>query len=360
MTNLEEKKLIFVISQPRSGSTLLQRILGSHSQIHTLAEPWIMLPTVYALRDQGYLAEYNSEISSRAIELFIEELPNGQQDFLDGIRLMYQHIYGKALQLTSKNYFLDKTPRYYYIISELYSIFPNARFILLIRNPLDVLNSILNSWVKDNWYALYRFKDDLLKAPNLIQKAQFELGDSVCVMKYENLVTEPKNSIQIICDYIGISFEEEMINYNNNKAKKFELGDQQNIYKYKKPNLLNVEKWVNNLSNFHRWRLFKEYLEQIGEDTFNKLGYSYQECNQKIINSSPPKHKLYFSIPFSWLIKKPKDVKPFSYEWLFRNYYCRYCRFKELVSEKGHDKTFSHIIQKSPSLVAKLLTGKMQ
>ena len=104
---------------------------------------------------------------------------------------MYQHIYGQVLEPTRKTYFLDNTPRYYYIISELYSIFPNAKFIFLFRNPLDVVNSILNTWVKDDWYALSQYRDDLIKAPHLLQKGKIELGDSVYVIKYEKLITEP-------------------------------------------------------------------------------------------------------------------------------------------------------------------------
>jgi len=62
--NLYGKNLIFLISQPRSGSTLLQKILNTHSQIISASEPWIMLNPVYALRSSGIKAEYNSKIAN--------------------------------------------------------------------------------------------------------------------------------------------------------------------------------------------------------------------------------------------------------------------------------------------------------
>jgi hypothetical protein len=346
MITLEQEKLIFIISQPRAGSTLLQRILGNHSQVHTVAEPWIMLPAVYALRDRGYEAEYNSAISTRAIDLFLKELPNGREDFYNGIRLMYQHIYGKALQSTTKSYFLDKTPRYYYIIPELYSIFPDAKFILLIRNPLDVLNSILNTWVKDNWFAVSKYRDDLIKAPFLILEGKRELRDKLYILKYEQLITDSENTIQDLCNYIGISFEPKMIDYNNNKIKEFKLGDPKSVYQYKKPNASNTNKWIDNAKKPQLWRVFKEYLELIEENTFNELGYSYRDCNQKIMENSPAKSSLYFTVPFSWLIKKPEDVRQFSCEKLFRSYFHKRHRFKQLVDEKGYSKTLLHIINK--------------
>ena len=61
MDGKQGENLIFIISQPRAGSTLLQRILGGHPEIHTAAEPWIMLHPLYALKSKGCSAEYNAE-----------------------------------------------------------------------------------------------------------------------------------------------------------------------------------------------------------------------------------------------------------------------------------------------------------
>ena len=50
---LKCENLILMISPPRAGSTMLQRILGSHSDIHTVSEPWLVLHPLYALRPEG-------------------------------------------------------------------------------------------------------------------------------------------------------------------------------------------------------------------------------------------------------------------------------------------------------------------
>jgi len=55
--NISGKNLIFLISQPRSGSTLLQRVTGSHSEIQTESEPRIMLHPRYALKHEGLTME---------------------------------------------------------------------------------------------------------------------------------------------------------------------------------------------------------------------------------------------------------------------------------------------------------------
>ena len=134
-------KLIFLISLPRSGSTLLQKVLNSHSDIQTKSEPWIMLHPIYALRQGGYSAEYNEQLAFKALGIFLRDLPNREETYIEGLRLMFSHIYSMALNELNSKYFLDKTPRYYEIIPELYSIFPEAKFVVLLRNPVAVLNS---------------------------------------------------------------------------------------------------------------------------------------------------------------------------------------------------------------------------
>ena len=72
------KNLIFLISQPRAGSTLTQKILGCHSQIHTISEPWMMLHPLYALKHRGYQAEYQSDLAFQGLENTLNILPNGK------------------------------------------------------------------------------------------------------------------------------------------------------------------------------------------------------------------------------------------------------------------------------------------
>jgi len=65
-------------------------------------------------------------------------------------------LYNRALEVAGKRFFLDKTPRYYFIIPELKNVFPEAKFIILLRNPLAVLSSILNTWFQNNLQALQK------------------------------------------------------------------------------------------------------------------------------------------------------------------------------------------------------------
>ena len=188
--------LIFLISQPRAGSTMLQRILAGHGDVQTLSEPWLMLHPFYALRQAGYEAEYNAGVARGAVLDFLQSLPRGEQDYLEGLRRMYLYLYDRALAGSGKHFFLDKTPRYYFVIPELLRTFPEAHFIILLRNPLGVLNSVLSTRVRENWYALHKFKHDLLRAPQLILAGLEQLGDKAIVVHYEQLLQDPTGGTQ--------------------------------------------------------------------------------------------------------------------------------------------------------------------
>lgn len=88
--------LVFVISQPRSGSTLLQSILGSHSDIHTVPEPWMMLHFVYALREEGLEAEYDARLARMAMVDFLEAI-GGRGTYIDMVRKASSELYRLSL-----------------------------------------------------------------------------------------------------------------------------------------------------------------------------------------------------------------------------------------------------------------------
>jgi hypothetical protein len=142
MAAFSQKNLIFLISQPRAGSTLTQRILGSHREIYTVSEPWIMLHPLYALRRDGHQAEYSVQNSQKALDNFLNLHPEGKEAYFQAVRQMSLNLYEGLLRGSDKKYFLDKTPRYYYILPDLYRTFPDAKYILLIRSSTRLFKRI--------------------------------------------------------------------------------------------------------------------------------------------------------------------------------------------------------------------------
>ena len=230
------QNLIFVISQPRSGSTLLQRILAGHPDIQTSAETWLMLYPAYAMKNSGLEAEFNSKWANRGIQDFLENYADGNETYINAWRNWARVIYGKALEKSEKKYFLDKTPRYFFIIPELYQLFPDAKFIFLIRNPLAVLASELKTYVKGDWNILSLFYPDLIQAPNLILHGIDQLQEHAITIHYEDIVQYPEKAINQLCEKLGISFVENMLNYGDTPPPVGIMNDKVGIIRYDRPN----------------------------------------------------------------------------------------------------------------------------
>lgn len=287
MINNRGKNLIFLISQPRAGSTMTQKILGSHSDVHTTSEPWLMLHPMYSLKKSGIYTEYSSKLAEIALENLLSQIENGFEIYLEEIRNMYSSIYSKLLKTTGKTFFLDKTPRYYFIINELYNCFPDSKIIILIRNPLSVLSSIINTWIHDDWYKLSDFRYDLMYAPDLLIKGIEKLDDKVMCIQYEEIIVNPEIEIKKICNFIGLDFQNKMIEYGKNQLPKWSYGDQGAVYKKIKPDAEHKEKWIKNINNSQTWRVMKDYLDYLGKDRIKRLGYSFEKFEKILIKNKP-------------------------------------------------------------------------
>ena len=186
----------FIISQPRAGSTLLQRLLATHPQIQTIGEPWLAIPFVYALREKGVSSEYIHISLAQGFGEFVSKLPGGRGDYFREVRTMLERLQQKV-SAPGKTYFLDKTPRYHLILDELAQIFPDAKFLVLWRNPLAVAASILNTWQKGRFDLRY-YEQDIFRGPRNILSFVEKKSAAIFTVRYEDLVTQPEVWMQQI------------------------------------------------------------------------------------------------------------------------------------------------------------------
>lgn len=298
--------MIFLISQPRAGSTMSQRILGSHPNIYTVSEPWILLGPLYPLHFDNFDAEYDARLFKTAWQSFFQQLLKGEEAYYQGLCLMYSHLYNCALKDTGKKFFLDKTPRYYYIISEIYRTFPKAKFIILLRNPLPVLCSIINTWVKAKWSKMENFKYDLIKGPSLLLEGIKNLGDRCLVLHYEKIILNPQKEFQRICQTMGLEFFPEMIEYGINNSTKWQFGDQKLVYQKTRPEPQNLDKWILSLENPQIWQAANDYLEFLGLEIVYQMGYSYRQLRKTLDINRPKEVDMAKISSVEWLKRKPE------------------------------------------------------
>ena len=307
------ENLFFIISQPRSGSTLLQRILGGHPEIQTSAETWLLLHPTYAFKNSGIETEYDSRFSAQGVEEFLTNYTDGIEVYDDAIREWANIIYGNALKKNNKTYFVDKTPRYFFIIPDLRRLFPKAKFIFLLRNPLAVLSSLLSTYIKGDWPVLSFFRHDLIDAPQFILEGIRITGDDAIIIHYEDLVATPENHISKLCQRLDISYHEEMIDYSHTPAPIGKLNDPVGIHQHTRPSVQSLDKWKDMLNNPQTFHFAQSYIHDLGDVTLNRLGYSFSELS-KFIDAGQPSFEQGKLFPWDLAIGPQK-------EWTFREEY---------------------------------------
>ena len=273
-------KKIFLISQPRSGSSLLQHMIGAHSCVHTFPESWLLLPIFYALRESGHQADYQAVFAAKNIHNFIEHLPNKSADYKEAINAHIDNLFTKAASGSGCEYVMDKTPRYYHIINDMIEWLTDSKFILLRRNPLAVMASIINTNFNGDWSQLAQQDryHDLITAPNEINAAKKTHKKDITSVKYEDLVDSPEEEIEKIFEYLELPYEESVIEYGGKVKFKGSMGkDRKSLYRHAKPVSDYKDAWLSTYHNPQINYLARQYLDILGPQLLSEMGYSHDD-----------------------------------------------------------------------------------
>ena len=298
--------LVFIISQPKAGSTLLQRILAGHPDVQTSAETWLMLHPVYGLRKRGITTDYNANWAATGVREFLDNYADGEQTYTEGVRSFAATVFGRVLEKHGKRLFLDKTPRYTMIIDELYELFPEAKFILLIRNPLAVLKSELHTYVKGDWPVLAGFAPDLVDAPARLVAARSRLGDAALEVRYEDLVTSAEDTVRSLCQFLGLEFDPGMLDYSDTPAPKGRMNDPVGIHQHTGPSPASLDKWKELGADTQLRHFALQYLAELGDDTVAALGYDAPDLRRQIEGAAITRQARH-CFPWSLAIKPQKQ-----------------------------------------------------
>ncbi|MCC7009834.1 MAG: sulfotransferase [Acidobacteria bacterium] len=271
-------RLILLVSQPRAGSTLLQRMLGRHPDVHTCSERWIALHPCFALRE-GLWTPYGHDLARRATMDLLRELPEGEAAYWEAVRRLLGHLYERELAVSGRRRLLDKTPRYYFILPELRRLFPEARVLLLIRHPLAVLASVLDTWVGTSDAAdIVGFWHDLFSAPVLMRKAMAERDDHTSIVRYEELVSQPGDVIGSVSRWLDLGQGPDLVEYGADGSAPWRFGDSGTAFQQTRPMADRAHRWPEVLRRHPLWHaLGAVYLDRLGDDVLRALGYDVGE-----------------------------------------------------------------------------------
>jgi hypothetical protein len=205
-----QDRLVFLIGSPRSGSTLLSRLLDAHSAIFAPEEPHLITPLAHL----GYFesvdeAPYDPIITRQAARALVAALPGGEQAYLNALRSYCDAIYAGLLEGSGEHatLLLDKTPAYALSLDFLARLYPQARYLVLTRHPIAVWSSFVDSFFDGDDRVAHEHNPLLERYVPAIARFLRTASVPMHRVHYESLVEDPDATSREICSFLGIEFE---------------------------------------------------------------------------------------------------------------------------------------------------------
>lgn len=235
-------KMIFIVGNSRSGTTMLGRILGNHAQVYTFGE-------LHFFEQQVDAATVLSKIEwpeERCLALLERLLTTARDGFFakvetgkyraDAMRILADSksrdpvsVYSAFLFDESaahgKSIPCEQTPRYLFFVQEILETFPEAVLINMIRDPRDVLLSQKNKWRRRflgagniplteaicAWANYHPYTIALLWVA-AVRSALRHVGHPRFVsIRYEDPLRQPEETVRALCSVAGLEYSETML-----------------------------------------------------------------------------------------------------------------------------------------------------
>jgi acyl transferase domain-containing protein/pimeloyl-ACP methyl ester carboxylesterase/acyl carrier protein len=221
--NKLQTPIVFLLSAPRSGSTLLRVMLAGHPDLFCPPELHLLGFQTLAERSQALQGSSLAEGLIRAIKELkgcsTEEARAVEREWVSA-DLSVQAAYGRLQEMANGRLLVDKSPSYAAspdTLQRAEELFSNARYIHLVRHPL----SVIDSFVRNRFDRLLGLTDkspretaeDVWAASNrnLAQFLEDTDRSRSMVVRYEDLVRNPERVMDDLCSFLAIPFKEAML-----------------------------------------------------------------------------------------------------------------------------------------------------
>ena len=202
---------VFVLGMPRSGTTLVERIITSHSEVASGGE----------LQDFGLAVKELTKTPSNQV-LDLPTLQAAEQ--LSFRELGSRYLERTSVLLNQKTHLVDKLPFNFFYIGLIRRALPNAKIVCLLRDPMDTcignyrqlfsLNSPYFAYAYD-LESTGRFYKNFY---SLVHHWQRLFPEHVRLQSYEELVTRPDEEVRALIEFCGLDWESACLQVENNTA----------------------------------------------------------------------------------------------------------------------------------------------
>ena len=214
---------IFIVGMPRSGTTLIEQIISSHSKVVGLGE----LP---------FISTFGTSIIKKNIELKPDTLLKLRKSYLENV----QRLSNGNLIIT------DKMPQNFYYIGLILSIFPEAKIIHIKRNAAAVCWGNYRQWFKSKQLGYSYSLSDIIKYYDLYKNLMIfwknSFKDQIYEIDYEKLTIDQERQTKKLISYLNLKWEEECLRPQDNSRS---VSTASNIQIRKKVFQNSSQKWKN-------------------------------------------------------------------------------------------------------------------
>jgi hypothetical protein len=190
---------VIVFSAPRSGSTLLRAVLGSHSELY--APPELPLKHLGVRADTKWI-----QASLEGLELTTEDVEH----------MLWDRVLAEALRRSGKPRIVVKTPANVLIWERIAACWPDARFVFLLRHPAAAVASLQSSF-DPAWHPTGEAgsrEESVAKGlryMTVLEQAREALPGFT--IRYEELTASPERVVRELCAFLGVPFQPAMLEY---------------------------------------------------------------------------------------------------------------------------------------------------
>ena len=200
---------IFIVGLPRSGTTLLERIIGSHSEVKSAGELTHFNRNMLAAMNQLQLNPQLSRAEMVAASVHLDFKALGQ-NYLNSTRPL----------TGSTAHFIDKFPQNAHYVGLIHRALPQAKILILERHPLDVCYAVYKQMFTD----IYHFSYDLdelaayyIEHQKLMDHWQSSLPEAVKTIRYEDIVEDLEGQARAVIDFCGLDWQDACLNFHQNQ-----------------------------------------------------------------------------------------------------------------------------------------------
>ncbi len=309
MSNLKftsgSPQIAFIVGMGRSGTTLLTNMLNSNPEVIASPENEFIIHSYRTFYNKdfndvevvdSYIDMFNHNFN-RVISIWKpgDELKNDilqlkDKSFENVCKLSYLNYPFSQKDKKNVSWVIDKNPFYSLHIDTLKVIFPEAKFIVIVRDYRD--NIISRKKYSDQNVPLHKLAADWNYYYERIFKSFAKNNIQHHLIKYEDLANNPTGSLQSLCVYLGVNYSDEMLNFQE-LSKEMKKHAVTSVSKEKNEK---IQRMHGNLEKKVNTERVNAFVKELKADEIAFLDFA---CEKLALQFGYQKHQPSLDVPFT-------------------------------------------------------------